>query len=75
MNKGKVFSKVDVKEAFWHVKLDAESSLLTTMIAILEMPAPTGIHGVKRFCGMIQYLARFMPDLTGYLAPLRKLTR
>ena len=43
--------------------------------AILEMPAPTDIHGVKRFCGMIQYLARFMPDLAGYLEPLRKLTR
>ena len=184
MNKAKVFSKVDEKEAFWHVELDAESSLLTTMItsfgryrwarlpfglkvsselfrkrlnealeglagvicvaddilvtgcgdttamaerdhdenwkrlkqrckdrhnklnddkavmkqdrvtfmghsitrdgikaddakvkAILEMPAPTDIHGVKRFCGMIQYLARFMPDLAGYLEPLRKLTR
>ena len=23
--------------------------------AILSMPAPTDIHGVKRFCGMIQY--------------------
>ena len=62
-----MFSKVDVKEAFWHVELDTESSLLTTMIAILEMPAPTDIHGVKRFCGMIHYLARCMPDLTGYL--------
>ena len=184
MNKTKVFSKVDVKEAFWHVELDTESSLLTTMInqfgryrwarlpfglkvsselfqkrlnealkgltrviyvaddilvtgcgdttamaerdhdenwkrpkqrrkdrtiklndnkavmkqdrvtfmghsitrdgimaddakvkAILEMPAPTDIHGLKRFCGMIQYLAIFMPDLAGYLEPLRKLTR
>ena len=28
----KVFSKVDVKEAFWHVKLDEKSSKLTTMI-------------------------------------------
>ena len=30
---------------------------------ILEMPPPTDIHGVRRFCGMIQYLARFMPDM------------
>ena len=28
----KIFSKVDVKEAYWHVKLDKASSLLTTMI-------------------------------------------
>lgn len=28
----KLFTKLDVKEAFWHVSLDDESSLLTTMI-------------------------------------------
>ena len=184
MNNSKMFSKLDVQEAFWHVELDAASSLLTTMItpygryrwarlpfglkvssevfqkklndalesiagvicvaddiivtgcgatkmlaerdhddnlkrlqerwterniklnnakaeykrdnvifmghkintegiqadddkvkAILEMPSPTDIHGVKRFCGMIQYLARFMPDLATDLEPIRGLTR
>ena len=24
--------------------------------AIREMPSPTDIHGVKRFCGMVQYI-------------------
>ena len=43
--------------------------------AILEMPAPIDIHGVKLLCGMIQYLEIIMPDLAGYLEPLRKLTR
>ena len=28
----KIFSKLDVKEAYWHVRLDEASSLLTTMI-------------------------------------------
>ena len=28
----KVFSKLDVREAYWHVRLDVESSKLTTMI-------------------------------------------
>ena len=28
----KVFSKLDVREAYWHVKLEEESSKLTTMI-------------------------------------------
>jgi hypothetical protein len=32
MKNAKIFSKMDVKEAFWHIKLDEESSYLTTMI-------------------------------------------
>ncbi|KAK3738934.1 hypothetical protein RRG08_006501 [Elysia crispata] len=28
----KMFTKLDVKEAFWHIKLDEEVSMLTTMI-------------------------------------------
>lgn len=28
----KIFSKLDVKEAYWHVRLDEASSKLTTMI-------------------------------------------
>ena len=32
MNKAKLFSKLDVKEAYWHVRLDEVSSKLTTMI-------------------------------------------
>ena len=43
--------------------------------AIREMPSPTDIHGVKRFCGMVQYLARFMPNLAQSLEPLKRLTK
>ena len=32
LHKAQVFSKLDVKHAFWHVKLDDESSKLTKMI-------------------------------------------
>ena len=32
LNKAKVFTKLDVKEAFWHVKLDEAYSKLSTMI-------------------------------------------
>ena len=184
LNNAKVFSKLDVKEAFWHVKLDKESSLLTTMgtpfgryrwarlpfglsvsseifqrrltqaleglegvvcvaddiivygcgenksnadmhhqrnleglqkrceernirlndkkeevkkdkikfmghlisaagiepdpakvQAINDMPAPTDVQGVRRLCGMVQYLARFLPNLADELEPIRALTR
>lgn len=180
----KVFSKLDIKEAYWHVRLDKQSSLLTTMItpfgryrwtrlpfglkvsseifqrkldealdnldgvfsvvddiiiagcgpnvasaqrdnerrlanvlrrcedrhitlnedkqvtgldeinfhghritrdgvkvddgkvkAIREMPSPTDVSGVKRICGMAQYMSRFVPDLAETLDPIRALTR
>ena len=32
LNNAKVFRKLDVKQAYWYVRLDKESSLLTTMI-------------------------------------------
>ena len=43
--------------------------------AIQKMPAPTNVQGVKRLCGMIQYLAKFMPNLASSLEPIRMLTR
>ena len=184
LHDAKVFSKLDVKEAFWHVRLDEESSKLTTMItpfgrfrwvrlpfglkvsseifqrklmdalsgldgaftiaddiiiagcgrteseavkdndvklaklyqrckeqhimlneakkeigkseiqfhghlftnqgvkvdkskveAVLHMPHPTDIQGVKRLCGMSQYMAKFLPNLAADLEPIRALTR
>jgi hypothetical protein len=29
--------------------------------AIREMPTPTDVAGVKRLCGMVQYMAKFFP--------------
>ena len=184
LGKARLFTKLDVKEAFWHVRLDEESSLLTTMItpygrfrwarlpfglkvsseifqkrlmdalcdldgliciaddilvigcgdtdeeaekdhdlkmaklrkrcheqniklnetksvvkakeltfighrittqgvkpdenkvkAITNMPAPEDVHGVKRLCGMVQYLAKFIPNLASELEPIRNLVR
>ncbi|XP_040356411.1 uncharacterized protein K02A2.6-like [Ixodes scapularis] len=41
--------------------------------AIQEMPPPTDVQGVQRFCGMVNYLARFLPKLSQVTEPLRKL--
>ena len=39
------------------------------------MPIPNDVSGVKRLCDMVQYLAKFMPNLATDLEPLRNLTR
>ena len=43
--------------------------------AIIDMPAPTDVQGVKRLCGMVQYMAKFMPNLANDIDPIRALTR
>ena len=38
------------------------------------MPEPQDVHGVRRFCGMVQYLSKFVPELAETASPLRTLT-
>jgi len=47
----------------------------TKVTAIRDMPSPTDVHGVTRLCDMVQYLARFLPNLALMLEPLRHLTK
>ena len=42
--------------------------------AITNMPNPTDVQGVRHLCGMIQYLAHFLPNLSSDLEPLQALT-
>lgn len=41
--------------------------------AILEMPEPTDVEGVKRLMGMVQYLGKFLPHLATYTRPIKDL--
>ena len=43
--------------------------------AILDMPSPTDVHGVRRLCDMVQYHAKFMPNVVCDLEPIRALTK
>ena len=43
--------------------------------AILMMPEPSTKQELQRFIGMIQYLAKFIPDLSEKAAPLRSLLK
>ena len=42
--------------------------------AIVEMKAPCDVKEVQRFNGMVNYLARFLPNLSTIIEPLRRLT-
>ncbi|UYV69742.1 K02A2.6-like [Cordylochernes scorpioides] len=41
--------------------------------AVAEMPAPTDVHGVRRFLGMVNHLGRFVGNLSEIVAPLNQL--
>ena len=43
--------------------------------AILQMPNPTDVEAVHRIQGMITYLAKFLPQLSSVMEPIRLLTR
>jgi hypothetical protein len=47
----------------------------TKVDAINRMKPPKNIKGVRQFCGAVNYLSRFLPDLTDLLSPIRKLSR
>ena len=40
-----------------------------------DMPPPTDRQGVMRFLGMVNYLAKFLPDISDVTAPIRALVR
>ena len=39
------------------------------------MPNPTDVEAVRRFQGMITYLAKFLPQLSSVMEPIRRLIR
>ena len=43
--------------------------------AILSMPEPEDVMGVRHLLGIVQYLAKFLPHLSEMTAPLRELTQ
>ena len=41
----------------------------------MNMLPPKDVSGIKRFCGMVTYLAKFLPHLSCICAPLRNLEK
>ena len=42
--------------------------------AINDMPIPTDVTSLQRFLGMVNYLSKYIQNLSDIAAPLRKLT-
>ena len=43
--------------------------------AVNDMQPPTDVLGVKRLCGMVKYMAKFLPDLSTIPEPIGELNR
>ena len=43
--------------------------------ALLTAPVPKDIHEIRRFCGMVQYLAKFLDNISHSLEPLHAMTK
>ena len=43
--------------------------------AILKLEAPKNKEEIQRFCGAVNYLAKFLPNLSQVIEPIRQLTR
>jgi hypothetical protein len=76
LNKSKVAFRVPEVKYVGHlitnrgIKVDPEK-----VRAIDEMPSPIDVSGVKRVLGLVQYVAKFIPNLSDVTAPLRLLTQ
>ena len=46
----------------------------TKVKAIVEMPNPTDVSSTRPFLGVINYLAKFVPNLTSIVRPIQALT-
>lgn len=45
------------------------------VLAIAEMPQPQNRHDIRRFLGMLNYVAQFIPNMSTITAPLRDLLK
>ena len=70
--------EVGLKEIIFHghkITADGIEADDKKVEAILKMNAPEDVTGIKRFCGVVQYMAKFLPDMANLLEPIRALTR
>ena len=67
---------IQQEEVKFHGHLSSHDGLKTDpekVRAIVEMPRPTDKSGVQRLLGMINYVSKFIPNMSDLTAPLRQL--
>ena len=75
----KVFSKLDASNGYWQIAVDDPTSGVKPrpkkIKAITAMPVPTTKVELQHFLGMVNYLEKFIPNLSDETAPLRALLK
>ena len=56
------------------VTADGLKPVPENMEAVRNMPKPNDVKAVRRFCGFVNYLAKFLPRLADVLEPIQQLT-
>ena len=73
---GKVLSKLDQVEYLGHIiDKDGLYPVPEKVRAITDAPAPSNVSELRSYLGMLQYYARFLPNLSSELSPLHDLLK
>ena len=76
LNQDKLTLRVDTLDFMGHrLTADGLKPDPTKVEAIVNMEAPKDKSEVQRFCGAVNYLAKFLPKLSNVLEPIRQLTK
>ena len=68
------FRKTKVKFAGYILTDTGHTADPEKVRAIIEMPAPKDVEGVRRFLGMVNYFSKYLSNLSKLSDPLRQLT-
>jgi transposase InsO family protein len=76
LNRDKCEFRKEKIEYFGHViSSEGISPSVDRVKAIRELPAPTNVSELRRVVGMINYLGRFMPELSSVMHPMTDLLK
>ena len=69
------YKRQEVKFAGYILSAKGNTADPEKIRAITEMDYPTNVSELRRFCGMVNYLAKYVQGLATLMEPLHQLTR